>query len=204
MIIGLTGSIGMGKSTTGKIFENLGFLRWDSDQAVHELLKFGHRGYRDVQLHFPEVAVDEQIDRKTLGKIVFGDPAKLKLLESLLHPLVRDQKNKFIEMANRMGKSVVLEIPLLFETHFEDECDAVFVVIAPPYIQRHRVMARAGMTEEKFQQIMTRQYSDQKKCQLADYVIQTGLNIRDTRRRIICALREFDERNNTGHRDDGF
>lgn len=175
-ILGLTGSIGMGKSTAAANFKRLGVPVHDSDAAVHALMAKDGVAVSAIDQAFPGVVVDGVIDRQKLGAQVFGDAAALKTLESILHPLVRAREKAFLAHHCRLGTpSVVLDVPLLFETGGERRCDAVVVVSAPFREQKRRVIARLGMTAEKFENILRTQMSDQMKRKRADFVVFTGL-----------------------------
>lgn len=177
-VIGLTGSIGMGKSLTASLLRRLGIPVHDSDRAVHDLLSPRGAGFRPVAQAFPE-AWDRRtrtIDRRRLGEIVFKDPEKKRLLEAILHPLVRQSQQKFVLRCRRMGSRLaVLDIPLLYETGAESRCDSVICVSAPYMIQRLRVLRRPNMTEEKFLAILAAQMPDREKRRRADVVVPTGL-----------------------------
>lgn len=191
-IIGLTGGIGMGKSTAAKILRGMGLPVHHADQAVHKLLRKGGKGVKPVARLFPSAFKRGAIDRKMLGRLVFGQPAKLKTLEKILHPLVHEEEQRFLRKAQlRKARAAILEIPLLFETGAEERCTVVFCVTAPKTVQKARVMQRAGMTEEKFKAIVKRQMSDAKKRKLADFVIDTGTSYAKTKkqlRRILSRL----------------
>lgn len=176
-VLGLTGSIGMGKTATANMFRRLGVPVHDADAAVHDLLGPGGAAVEAVAESFPGVeAAHGGIDRHALGKRVFGDEAALKALEAILHPLVRDAERDFKNRCRRAGRRlVVLDIPLLFETGADRRCDRTCVVTAPAFLQRQRVMRRPGMTETRFRQILGRQMSDAEKRRRADYLVQSGL-----------------------------
>jgi dephospho-CoA kinase len=176
VILGLTGSIGMGKSTAAADFRRLRVAVHDADETVHALMAPGGAAFDQICQVFPGVRSKVGIDRKRLGDLVFADMAALKKLEAILHPLVRKQKTEFLKRsALRRQNLVVLDVPLLFETGGEAKCDAVVVVTAPTFVQRARVMARPGMTTEKFESILAKQVPDLIKRRSADFVIQTGL-----------------------------
>lgn len=176
VILGLTGSIGMGKSTAAAMFRHLGVPVHDADASIHQLMEPGGRAFDRIAGLFPDVVVDGRIDRSALGKKAFSDPEILARLEGVLHPLVRDEENRFLRRQRLLGrKLVVLDIPLLYETAGEKRCNFVAVVSAPRFIQRQRVMARQGMTEEKFSAILSKQMPDGEKRRRADFVIPTGL-----------------------------
>ena len=172
--IGLTGSIGMGKSTVLKMFADLGAAVWDADDAVHRMYAAGGAAVAPIEAAFPGVIVEGAVDRAALAKIVLADPAKLKSLEGIVHPLVGvDQAAFMTEAALAGAPAAVLDIPLLFENNSEAFFDAVVVVSAPPEIQRERVLQRPGMTEEKLAAILTQQTPDAEKRERADYVISS-------------------------------
>jgi dephospho-CoA kinase len=175
-ILGLTGSIGMGKTVAAGDFRRLGLPVHDSDAAVHALMGPGGAAVEAVAAAFPGVVQDGAVDRAALGKRVFGDDAALRRLEAILHPMVRGRERAFLGRHARLRTpAVVLDIPLLFETGGETRCDAVCVVSAPYREQRRRVLSRPGMTEERFQGILKHQISDYLKRRAADFVIFTGL-----------------------------
>lgn len=175
-VIGLTGSIGMGKTTVSRMFQRYGVMACDSDAIVHALMAEGGKAVKAIAKLFPATLKDSAIDRQALGKEVFGNKVKLTKLEAILHPLVQQEQRAFILRAKRLGKKIVLlDIPLLFETGAEKRCHSVVVVSAPAFIQRQRVMARPRMTEEKFKNILARQMPDNEKRRRADSVIDTGL-----------------------------
>ena len=176
--IGLTGSIGMGKSETAKIFLALDIPVFDSDQVVHDLM--GERGeaVEAVSDLFEGVRVDDHIDRQKLARYVIGHPEQLKQLESILHPMVQARRENFYQQADFMEHDIVLlDIPLLFETGSEAECDYIIVVSAPFHIQKQRVLQRPNMTEDKFNEIIKRQLPDQQKRDRADFIIETDQGI---------------------------
>lgn len=176
IIIGLTGGIGMGKSTVANQFARLGAKICSADACVHKLLGKDGGAVDEVRHHFPDAVKSGMVDRKILGQVVFPDKEKLKLLENILHPLVQEMEGEFIKKARRMGaEMVVLDIPLLFETAGENRMDYTVVVSAPALLQRQRVMARKGMTAEKFERILASQMQDLEKRKRADFIIPTGL-----------------------------
>jgi len=176
IIIGLTGSIGQGKSTIAKQFGRYGAAVCDSDKVVHQLLGPKGEAVEKIAALFPAAKKNNAIDRALLGREVFVDDEKLKLLESVLHPLVHRAQDRFIRRARiRKKQIVILDIPLLFETGGEIRCDYTVVVTAPPFLQRHRVFKRPQMSEEKFARILARQMPDREKCKRADFIIRTGL-----------------------------
>ncbi len=172
-VLGLTGSIGMGKSATAAMFRARGVPVHDADAAVHAL--YGAEGVAPVEAAFPGVAADGRIDRGKLGARVLGNDAAMKRLEAIVHPLVAGRRDRFLDQA-RVSRAplAVLDIPLLFETGGEALCDAVLVVSAAPEIQRARVLARPGMTEERFNLIHVKQLPDVQKRRRAHFVVDTG------------------------------
>lgn len=178
--IGLTGSIGMGKSTTAEMFRAEGAPVYDSDQAVHDI----YRGpaAKEIERLFPGTSVDGVVDRGRLAERVLGDPEALRRLESVVHPLVREKRLKFQEECRRRGQElVVFDIPLLFETGGESEVDVIVVVSAPEDVQKARVLARPGMTEEKFAAILAKQTPDSEKRRRADFVVHTDRGLEAAR-----------------------
>jgi len=188
IVLGLTGSIGMGKSTTARMFEDFGVPVHDSDEAVHRL----YRGKAAplVEAAFPGTTVDGVVDRMKLADRVLGDRAALKRLEALVHPLVRADATAFLKRHHVAGAPLaVVDIPLLYETGGEERVDQVVVVTAEPRIQRERVLARPGMTEEKFEKFLAKQVPDAEKRRLADFVIDTGLGM-DAARDAVASIIE--------------
>ncbi|TCH98091.1 dephospho-CoA kinase [Roseococcus sp. SYP-B2431] len=179
-IWGLTGSIGMGKSTAAGAFRRLGVPVFDADAAVHALQAKGGRAVRAIERAFPGTVRDGAVLRERLRAAVLGDPAALRRLEAIMHPLVRDEQRRFLGRERGRGtRLVVLDIPLLFETrHDLSEFDRILVVSAPAAVQRARVLARRGMTEERLAAIRARQMPDAEKRRRADVVIRTGLSRR--------------------------
>lgn len=171
-VLGLTGSIGMGKSATAGIFRRLGVPVHDADAAVHRLYR--GRAAPLVERAFPGTVIDGAVDRGRLGAAVLGDPARMRELEAIVHPLVREEEEAFLERASVLAPVAVLDIPLLFETGGETRCDAVLVVTAPAPVQRERVLARPGMSEEKFQSILSKQMPDAEKRARAHFLVDTS------------------------------
>jgi dephospho-CoA kinase len=188
IVIGLTGSIGMGKTETGKLFAKLGIPVSDSDAIVHALYDKGGAAVEAIAKAFPEAVQEGRVDRAILGGIVTDDPSQLQCLEKIVHPLVRAAQRDFIER-HRDEKIVVLDIPLLFETGRDREVDKIVVVSAPPDVQRARVLARKGMTGEKFAAILARQTPDVEKRARADFIVDTsqGLDHAERQLRAIIA-----------------
>lgn len=191
IVLGLTGSIGMGKSTAAKMFKLLGIPVHDSDKAVHAALLPGGAGYEKVVSLFPSVVEEGIINRKKLGGIVFNNSAQLKALEDILHPIAQSSQFAFIKEQQAAGKkAVVLEIPLLFETNAHERVHKTIVVSAPPEVQRARVMKRKGMTPEKFARIFEKQTKDEEKRARANYVVDTGGGYISTLQQIRKILKE--------------
>jgi dephospho-CoA kinase len=185
VILGLTGSIAMGKTTAAGMLRYLGLPVHDSDAAVHRLLGRGGRAVAPIAKAFPGTVKDGAVDRKALGERVFSDPEALKRLEAIVHPLVREVQTKFLKRAAaRRREIVVLDVPLLFETGGDKLCDATIVVSAPAFLQRARVLARGGMTREKLDSVLARQMSDAEKRRRADFVVPSGLGRAVTLRRL--------------------
>ncbi|TIT21736.1 MAG: dephospho-CoA kinase [Mesorhizobium sp.] len=173
IVLGLTGSIGMGKSTTAKMFAEAGVPVHDSDEAVHRL--YAGKAAPLIEAAFPETTRSGAVDRAALAERVLGDAAALKRLEAIIHPLVRADADAFLAENRAAGAPLaVLDIPLLFETGGRNRVDKVVVVTAPPEIQQARVLARPGMNEEKLASILARQVPDAEKRRRADFVIDTG------------------------------
>jgi dephospho-CoA kinase len=175
-ILGLTGSIGMGKSTLAQMARRRGIPVFDADAVVHKLLGPQGRAVDPVLARFPEVGCGEGIDRVKLGRAVFGNAKKLERLESILHPLVNQERQRFLgQCRRRRQKLVLLDIPLLFEKTGWKICDRIMVVGAPPFIQAARVLGRPGMGWDRLKAIRNVQMADSKKRLLADFFIPTGL-----------------------------
>ena len=191
IVLGLTGSIGMGKSTAAATLRRLGVPLFDADLAVHRLLAPSGAAVPVVSAAFPGVATEDGgIDRALLGQRVFTDPAALKRLEAILHPMVAAEERRFLARSKaRRVPLVVLDIPLLFETGAERRCDYVLVVSAPALVQWQRVMRRAGMTEIRLNSILRKQMPDHRKRRRADFVVQTGGSRGLTLRRLKSIVR---------------
>ena len=176
IVLGLTGSIGMGKTSAARSLRRLGIPVHDADATVHRLLGPGGKAVPAIRRLFPQAVEDGAVNRRTLGGIVFADPAALRQLESVLHPMVREEERTFLKRMRRCRQPlVVLDIPLLYETGGAARVDAVIVVSAPALLQARRVLARPGMTPEKFAQILLQQTPDAEKRRRADFVVTTGL-----------------------------
>ena len=190
MILGLTGSIGMGKSTAADNFLRLGVPVHDADKTVHELLAENGEAASLVKELFPDTVKKGTLDRELIAKKVFGDWEALAKIEEVLHPMVRRREQAFLGRAARQGRPlVVLDIPLLFETGSEIRCDAVVTVSAPKFIQEWRVLKRRGMTRERYETILTRQMPDAEKRRRADFVVLTGLGRDFSLRQILNLVR---------------
>ena len=176
IILGLTGSIGMGKSTIAGDFRRLGIPIHDADETVHDLLKPNGEAFPPIKEMFPEAVKKGAIDRDIIAARVFGDEDSLTRIEQVLHPLVRARERKFLGRCARQGKrQVVLDIPLLFETGGENRCDVVITVSAPAFVQEPRVLKRPGMTRERMASILAHQMPDAEKRRRSDFVVLTGL-----------------------------
>ncbi len=191
IVLGLTGSIGMGKSTAARMFRRLHIPVHDADAAVHRLMGKGGRAVALIQAAFPGSVVAGRVDRPALGAKVFGHPTELRRLEKILHPLVQAEAQRFIRRQRaRRRPVVVLDIPLLFETAGERRCDAVIVVTAPRFLQHARVLARPRMTVARLAEIEALQMPDRQKRQRADFVIETGRGQRPALARLQQVLRQ--------------
>ena len=176
LIMGLTGSIGMGKTTAAHDFRRFGVPVHDADAAVHGLMSAGGAAVSPVSAAFPGVEAGGVIDRKKLGARVFGNADQLRNLEGILHPMVADHKRRFIKSASRRRVSlVVLDVPLLFETGGDAACDAVVTVSAPDFVQARRVLVRPGMDRDLLDQILAKQMPDAEKRRRSDFIVPTGL-----------------------------
>ena len=175
IVVGLTGSIGMGKSTASAMFRQLGAPLYDADAEVHKVFARGGAAVPAIGAAFPDAIVDGAVDRTVLSKLAVDDPTVFKTLETIVHPIVRSIQDRMImAMSLRRTPFLVLDIPLLFETGGERRCDLALVVSAPGYLQAQRVLARGGMTEEKFRAILARQTPDAEKRRLGDIVIPSN------------------------------
>ena len=183
IILGLTGSIGMGKSTTAKLFAEAGVPVYDADATVHML--YEGEAAPSIEAAFPGTTVDGKVDRARLSARVVHDPAAMRQLEQIVHPMLGASRQKFLHDAEQSGASVaVVDVPLLFETGGEKRVDAVVVVTTTPEIQRQRILARDNMTGEKIDAILARQLSDAEKRQRADFVVDTSHGLDPVRARI--------------------
>lgn len=193
IVLGLTGSIGMGKSTTARMFAEAGVPVHDSDEAVHRL--YAGKAAPLVEAAFPGTTVDGVVDRGRLAQRVLGDAEALKRLERIVHPLVRADADAFLAAHRAAGRPMaVLDIPLLFETGGRDRVDRVVVVTAPAEVQRERVLARPGMTEAKFEAILAKQVPDAQKRAQADFVVDTGQGLEAAREAVAAIIAELTPR----------
>lgn len=189
-IIGLTGSIGMGKTTAAAMLLRLGLPVHDADATVHALFARGGKAVAAVGAAFPGVVIHGVVDRARLGSVVFGDGVALKRLEAIVHPLVRAAERDFLaRQRRRKARLVVLDIPLLFETGGRKRCDKVAVVSCAAFLQAQRVLARPGMTLERLRSIRAKQMPDAQKRRLADFIIPTGMGKPLALRRLKAAVR---------------
>ena len=189
IILGLTGSIGMGKSTTAKLFAEAGVPVYDADATVHML--YEGEAVPAIEAAFPGTTVDGKVDRNKLSARVVHDPAAIKRLEQIVHPMLGASRQKFLDDAERSGAPVaVVDVPLLFETGGEKRVDAVVVVTTTPELQRQRILARDNMTSEKLDAILARQLPDAEKRRRADFVVDTSDGLDAVRLRIRDILNE--------------
>ena len=188
-IIGLTGSIGMGKSTTAKMFADLGCPVFDADAAVHTLYAKGGQAVPLIRAVFPDAVSDGAVDRKRLGKHMRADALNLKVLESFIHPWVGEMRAQFLQDAQASNaQAVVFDIPLLFETGGDARVDAIVVVTAPAEVQRARVMSRPSMSEALFEMILSKQMPDAEKRRRADHIIYTDQGLEAARTQVVQVL----------------
>jgi dephospho-CoA kinase len=187
LVLGLTGSIGMGKTTTARFFADEGVPVLDADAVVHQL--YDGEAVAAIETAFPGTSRDGRIDREELSRRVVGNPEALKQLEAIVHPLVRAAQARFLADAERSGAPVaVLDVPLLFETGGERRVDAVVVVSAPADVQRARTLDRAGMTAEKFEALLQKQMPDDEKRRRADFVVDTSQSFDSARAQVRAIL----------------
>tara|TARA_B100000212_G_scaffold2858_1_gene2092 strand:- start:1102 stop:1689 length:588 start_codon:yes stop_codon:yes gene_type:complete len=192
IIIGLTGSIGMGKTETARIFSNLGIPVYDADASVHKIYESGNIGALAIKKLFPEaISADGSVDRTILSSIVVGNKTNIKKLEEIIHPLLKEDRLVFFEK-NKNKKIVVLDIPLLLETKGESQVDYVVVVSTSKNIQKQRVLARSNMTEDKFEKLLLSQMPNEIKCQKADFVIDTSISIDDAKKQVLSMLEKIE------------
>ena len=189
IVIGLTGSIGMGKSTIAGMFAEHGVATIDSDHIVHKL--YAGEAAREIEAAFPGTTAADGVDRAKLGQAVLGDPQALKRLEAIVHPLVRQKQEAFLTHCRTDGRTIaLLDIPLLFETGAGQAlCDVTVVVSAPADMQRARVLARPGMTTEKLDHILSRQMPDSQKRTRAHFIVDTGGTLEEARAQVAGLVR---------------
>lgn len=185
-LVGLTGSIGMGKSTTARMFAELGAAVWDADAAVHRLYAEGGGGVPAIAALAPEAVSGGAVDRVRLRELIGADQTLLPKIEAAIHPLVAADRDRFREAAE--AEIVLFDIPLLYETGAEGWLDAVVVVTAPAEVQRERVLSRPGMTEAAFEHILAKQVPDAEKRACADFVIDTGEGIEAARQQVAAVM----------------
>ncbi len=202
IVIGLTGSIAMGKTTAARALRRMGLPVHDADAAVHRVFRKGGAAVAAIEKAFPDTVRGGVVDRGALGRHVFQDPEALNQLESIVHPLVRSNADEFLRRCGRRRAPIaVLDIPLLFETGRDRDCDTTILVSAPAFLQAQRVLRRPGMTEQRLAEIRARQMPDREKRRRADFVVLTGLSRRETLRqltRIVKLLRVGPPRHGRG------
>lgn len=217
LIIGLTGSIGMGKTETAKMFARHGIPVCDSDATVHLLYEKGGLAVEPIRALFPGAVVDGRVDRDLLARAVLGKPEAMKRLETAVHPLVRQAQVAFLAKAASSGAPMaVIDVPLLFETGGERSVDVVVVVSAPEDVQRRRVLARPGMTADKFELILKKQVSDAEKRSRAEFVVDSSKGLEHAERQVVAiidalkhrpgkiwAANQQHARDRSGHGNDG-
>lgn len=210
IVLGLTGSIGMGKTTIGNIMRTMNIPVLESDHIVHKLLEPDSPARQAIAASFPYYTYSEMYDRKTkfidrkkFGAFIFKNPEKRETLESILHPRVREAQDDFIRSEKLKGRNMVcLDIPLLFETGAEKRVDYTINVSAPYFVQKQRVMSRPNMTEEKFAAILSRQMPDAEKCKRADYVIKSSLGMAYSMKALKELLLDINERENPSEQEE--
>ncbi|MBI2718557.1 MAG: dephospho-CoA kinase [Rhizobiales bacterium] len=197
IVVGLTGSIAMGKSEAAKMFAAEGVPVFDSDAEVHRMYGKDGDAVTAIQKLYPEAIVDNAVDRSRLSKIVLDDPVSLGRLEAIVHPLINCAQTAFLAKCSRRGDAIaILDVPLLFETGKDADVDKIVVVSAPPAIQRTRALARPGMTEKKYEQILSRQFPDSEKRRRADFIVDTSGDLIHTRAqvaKIVASLKKITE-----------
>ena len=194
LLVGLTGSIGMGKSKSAELFEAEGLPVYDADASVHALYEKGGAAVAPLSEHFPEAIKDGAVDRTILGKLVLHDGEMLQKLESIVHPLAGKMQKDFLETQEAAGKkAVILDIPLLLEKKAEGLVDVVVVVSTTPEVQKQRVLERPGMTEEKFYSILSKQMPDAEKREKADFVVDSTISVADAHSQIRDIISRLDD-----------
>lgn len=194
LLVGLTGSIGMGKSKSAELFEAEGLPVYDADASVHALYEKGGAAVAPLSEYFPEAIKDGAVDRTILGKLVLHDGEMLQKLESIVHPLAGKMQKDFLETQEAAGKkAVILDIPLLLEKKAEGLVDVVVVVSTTPEVQKQRVLDRPGMTEEKFHSILSKQMPDAEKREKADFVVDSTISVADAHSQIRDIISRLDD-----------
>ena len=194
LLVGLTGSIGMGKSKSAELFEAEGLPVYDADASVHALYERGGAAVAPLSEHFPEAIKDGAVDRTILGKLVLHDGEMLQKLESIVHPLAGKMQKDFLETQEAAGKkAVILDIPLLLEKKAEGLVDVVVVVSTTTEVQKQRVLERPGMTEEKFHSILSKQMPDAEKREKADFVVDSTISVADAHSQIRDIISRLDD-----------
>ncbi len=201
IVLGLTGSIGMGKSTTSAMFTELGVPVHDADATVHRL--YASDAAAAVEDEFPGTVMDGVVDRNILRERVIGNRKAMKRLEEIIHPFVRREEQKFIDRAGQQNqKLVILDIPLLLETGGQERVDGIVVVTAPADVQRERVLARDGMSAAHFEAIVAKQIPDEQKKHAADFIIDTSLGLDHAKAQVREIVETISDGNWQSHRDD--
>jgi len=196
MIIGLTGSIAMGKSATSDMFQKLGYPVFDADSAVHKLYANGGEAAKQIAAIYPDVMDEGAVDRKLLAQKIADDETVLPQIEKMVHPLVGALEKAFITKHQKAGtKLIIMDIPLLFEAGRQGDVDIIVVVSAPAALQRQRALQRPGMTAEKLEYIIARQLPDEEKRARADYVIKTDISLENAFEQVKSIVRELDPEN---------
>ena len=194
LLVGLTGSIGMGKSKSAELFEAEGLPVYDADASVHALYEKGGAAVAPLSEHFPEAIKDGAVDRTILGKLVLHNGEMLQKLESIVHPLAGKMQKDFLETQEAAGKkAVILDIPLLLEKKAEGLVDVVVVVSTTPEVQKQRVLKRPGMTEEKYRAILSKQMPDVEKREKADFVVDSTISVADAQSQIRDIISRLDD-----------
>ena len=194
LLVGLTGSIGMGKSKSAELFEAEGLPVYDADASVHALYEKGGAAVAPLSEYFPEAIKDGAVDRTILGKLVLHDGEMLQKLESIVHPLAGKMQKDFLETQEAAGKkAVILDIPLLLEKKAEGLVDVVVVVSTTPEVQKQRVLKRLGMTEEKYLAILSKQMPDVEKREKADFVVDSTISVADAQSQIRDIISRLDD-----------
>lgn len=198
LIVGLTGSIGMGKSTVADMLRGHGLEVFDADAAVHDL--YEGEAVAAIKDVFPDTIVKGRVDRQKLSQRLAEQTNGLTHLEAIVHPLVRNRQRTFLQDQKEAGAELaILEIPLLFESGGAERCDVTLVVSAPEDIQRQRVLDRPGMTEEKFKHLTSRQMPDSEKRKRADFIVDTGLSLEETGQQITHIIGQLRQRSGTAY-----